>query len=263
MELIESRTGLSYPYQRLICGGRELEPDKSLDELGVRTKETLYLLERSHRLCPSWAATGTCKDFCCPFRDSHTAANSPRYVEYMINRGEEVCVPCTAPKATAIPRKFALEIKTPGQDDAATSEIPQISPVPPVVSEMLNYDWEPEATFAQRTVSTESKQAWPILAPTPGGISWDSFTKSEASSVTTPKDKILLDFNSSAEALLMNSDIPMNTKILQQQASSWEGTEEVRAAAYTAWVAGRAKKLRQPLASDAIPHPLTIQATTA
>jgi len=264
MELIESRTGLYCANQRLICGGRELDSDKTLDELQVKTKETLYLLERSQYLCPSWAATGTCNDCNCPLRESHTAANSPRYVEYMVNKGSRPSLPRVTLEAPPAPRRFALEIKSPGGQSAAAShtqdsEIPQISPVPTLVSEMFNCDWEPEATFAQKTVSTEkeNRQSWPALAQTPGGISWESFTKCQVS-LTTSR----IEFNSSAEALLMNSDIPINTEILEQQASSWEDTEEVRAAAYSAWVADRAKKLRQPQAAS-VHQPLTMQATTA
>merc|ERR1711865_243653 len=81
-DTIEHRWGHAVCAQRLICGGRELDPTCTLDELGIRTKETLYLLERNYHNCATWCATGNCKDNNCRLGHTHTVANSPRYIEY-------------------------------------------------------------------------------------------------------------------------------------------------------------------------------------
>merc|ERR1712153_95113 len=82
MDLIEHRTAVPVSAQRLICGGRELCKSRTLDELQVKTKETIHLLERPQDACMSWCATGTCKDNNCRLSHTHTVANSPRYVEH-------------------------------------------------------------------------------------------------------------------------------------------------------------------------------------
>lgn len=241
MALLERRTGLPLYDQRLIAGGRELNPEQTLDQLNVKTKETLYLFQRQDNICASWAATGNCKDRKCAHAGSHTVANSPRYVEYATQGGLPVSQPAETPTHLKEPqpsRKHALEIRCPRTHDL---EQLVLSPVPAFVAEMRLGDWEPEATFAQRVRPSQGAKAcvkaWPELAQIPS-VSWDFFSD------TRKKDAGCLEFDVSAGALLMNSEMPLDSRTLKQQASSWESTEEAREEAYSAWVASQSQKFQ-------------------
>merc|ERR1711939_456099 len=81
--VIESRTGVPVDNQRVIFGGRELDPTKTLEELNVHPKEMVYLLPRLAHVCREWAATGFCsRGRRCYQKKTHTVEYSPRYVEH-------------------------------------------------------------------------------------------------------------------------------------------------------------------------------------
>eukprot|EP00658_Telonema_sp_P-2_P072867 TRINITY_DN6195_c0_g1_i13.p1 TRINITY_DN6195_c0_g1~~TRINITY_DN6195_c0_g1_i13.p1 ORF type:complete len:283 (-),score=52.18 TRINITY_DN6195_c0_g1_i13:167-1015(-) len=254
MELLQRRTGTAVPEQRLICGGRELAPERSLDELNIKTKETLYLLERDPGACIHWAATGTCSNNNCPLRHSHTMVNSPRYVEYMVKLAQNPQA-AQAPVPNRRPnRKHALEIVCPHELAAAACQGPA-SPVPTLVAEMERGDWEPEATFAQRQLHNRSGKTWPILAQIEHSISWSCFTGDRQRTAASA-----LDFGSTASALLMSSEMPVDSDTLKQQANSWEGTPEAREQAYIAWVTSQSKKVRSLAAN--VPEPTVVAQST-
>jgi len=241
MELLERRTGLALYDQRLICGGRELNPESTLDQLNVKTKETLYLFQRQQNICASWAASGNCKDRRCAHTDSHTVANSPRYVQYShAGSPHQGVLPelITAKDPQPI-RKHALEIRCPRAHELAEQLV--VSPVPALVAEMRLGDWEPEATFVQRVPRAHGTKAWPELAQIPSD-SWEFFSSERRAE----KDAASLEFDASSRALLMNTSnkMPLDSETLKQQASSWESTEEAREQAYSAWVASQSQRFQ-------------------
>merc|ERR1719478_1416315 len=80
---IEIRLEVPVASQRLIFGGRELDPNKTLEELNIHIKEVLYLLPRQPHVCREWAATGACsRGRRCYQKATHTMEFSPRYVEH-------------------------------------------------------------------------------------------------------------------------------------------------------------------------------------
>jgi len=82
-EVVAQRTTIPIERQRLIFGGRELNPEKTLEELNVHPKEVLQLLPRHPHVCREWAATGSCsRGRRCFMKATHTVENSPRYVEH-------------------------------------------------------------------------------------------------------------------------------------------------------------------------------------
>jgi len=80
---IELRLEVPVDSQRLIFGGKELDPTKTLEELNIATKEVLFLLRRQPHVCREWAATGACsRGRRCYQKVTHTMEFSPRYVEH-------------------------------------------------------------------------------------------------------------------------------------------------------------------------------------
>merc|ERR1711865_982734 len=252
-DTIEHRWGHAVCAQRLICGGRELDPTCTLDELGIRTKETLYLLERNYHNCATWCATGNCKDNNCRLGHTHTVANSPRYIEYNMQNNNNNNVPA-APTCSRPKREFALEIRcADGTTEQAMDEedmeliecLSPKSPIPQVVQEMQIGDWEPENTFLPRVSSSPPSsspdlkpKAWPTLSEIPASsMGWSGFT---AQKREEKKQKV--QFETTNGALLMNSAMPVDEALLDEQAESWESTEEARQQAYTAFLFARQSK---------------------
>jgi len=256
MLIIEQRIGHASCSQRLICGGRELDKCRTLDDLCVKTKETLYLFERNYHNCATWCATGNCKDNNCQLQHTHTVANSPRYVEYNVKMAQQSNnasppVTSTAPRPQ---REFALEIRCPdGEEELDMNELQlspaalsPMSPVPQVVQEMQSGDWEPENTFIPRhsssppSVSPElAPKAWPTLSEIPASsMGWSGFTVTKREEKKPEK----VEFGTTASALLMKSAMPVNGGLLEKQAESWESTEEAREQAYSAFLFARQSK---------------------
>jgi len=89
-DAVECRTGMRVEDQRLIFGGRELDPSKTLEELNVHPKEVLHLLPRLPYVCREWAATGSCsRGRRCYQKGTHTVGFSPRYVEHHAKQNKD------------------------------------------------------------------------------------------------------------------------------------------------------------------------------
>merc|ERR1711998_538385 len=89
---IEQRASVPVASQRLIFGGRELDPTKTLEELNIHPKEVLYLLPRLPHVCREWAATGACsRGRRCYQKATHTVEFSPRYVEHKAKSDAAAC----------------------------------------------------------------------------------------------------------------------------------------------------------------------------
>jgi len=102
---IEGRLGVPVAGQRLIWGGRELDEQKSLDELNILPREVLYLLPRHHHVCREWAATGSCsRGRRCYMKATHTVENSPRYVGHKAAKPTAQQGFAPQPPSTARPR---------------------------------------------------------------------------------------------------------------------------------------------------------------
>jgi len=72
------------PGSRLLSRGQQLDLNKSLEEQGCRTKDTLFLLDTlSPDICSEWARIGRCPlGAKCVHAHSHKMEHSPRYVEH-------------------------------------------------------------------------------------------------------------------------------------------------------------------------------------
>ena len=146
--------------------------------------------------------------------------------------------PPATPPPTRPNRKHALEIRCP---DSPSPEPLVASPVPAIVVEMQRTDWEPAATFVPSSSKPGGGRDWPTLGQI--GISWTCFTEDRQG------DKGRVEFASSTDVLMMNSEMPVNSDTLRKQASHWESTEEARQQAYSAWVSSQSKRVRS-LASN-------------
>jgi len=250
MDLIEHRTAVPVSAQRLICGGRELCKSRTLDELQVKTKETIHLLERPHDACTSWCATGTCKDNNCRLSHTHTVANSPRYVEHTSQIGQ-----FTRPQQTADPppkRKHALEIRCPID---ATPLNQNARTLPPPVLAVA-----PAHSAVVSSGSPPAKEPWPTLPQMQTTIPWSGFSaqkhhKKEAKSMPKPtatKDPWagthskpstgVVEQVWSTPALLLNSGMPTSTQP-KEHVSSQHRADEARQQAYSAWVTRQSKRV--------------------
>jgi len=245
MDLIEHRTAVPVSAQRLICGGRELCKSRTLDELQVKTKETIHLLERPHDACMSWCATGTCKDNNCRLSHTHTVANSPRYVEHNSQIGQ-----CAPPQQTdpATKRKHALEIRCPIEATPLNQNAPTLPP--PVLA----------AAPAHSTGSPPAKEPWPTLPQMQTTIPWSGFSaqkhhKKEAKSMPKPtarKDPWAGTHSNpstggveqvwSTPALLLNSGMSASTQP-KGHVSSQRRADEAKQQAYSAWVTRQSKRV--------------------
>jgi len=240
MDLIEHRTEVPASSQRLICGGRELCKNRTLDDLQVKTKETIHLLERQHDACTSWCATGTCKDNNCRLSHTHTVANSPRYVEH----NSQIRAGLQGPQQTGAPpkRKHALEIRCPIE----VAPLNQNAPTPPVLT----------VAPAHSTCSPLPKEPWPTLPQTQTTIPWSGFSPQEhhtKEAKTMPKPSARKDPWAgthskpsaggvkevwSTPALLLNSGMPPKEHVSRQ-----DRADEARQQAYNAWVTRQSKRV--------------------
>jgi len=125
-QAVEQRTGMPVHEQRLIFGGRELDGNKTLEELNVHPKEVLHLLPRLPHVCREWAATGSCsRGRRCYQKATHTVEFSPRYVEHHAkNPGQNSASPSESSTPSASP---------PSSPEQGPAKIPgpPIAPRPP------------------------------------------------------------------------------------------------------------------------------------